>query len=110
MSNILSYNGFIGSVHFSADDDVFFGKVEGVNDLITFEGNTVEELKNAFHYVIDEHIKDCEKEKIPLEKSCTGSFNIRLTPDLHRKVAIAARTNGKSLNRFVNEVLSHAVI
>jgi predicted HicB family RNase H-like nuclease len=67
MNNILSYKGLIGSVYFSADDNVFFGKVEGVNDLITFEGNTVEELKNAFHYVVDEHIKDCENEKIPLE-------------------------------------------
>jgi predicted HicB family RNase H-like nuclease len=52
----------------------FFGKVEGINDLITFEGDSVKELKNAFHYVIDEHIRDCEIENIPMEKSYKGSF------------------------------------
>jgi len=74
--DVLNYKGFIGSVRFSAQDDVFFGKVEGVNDLITFEGNSVQELKDAFRYVIDEHINDCENENIPIEKSYRGSFNI----------------------------------
>jgi len=58
MKDVLNYKGFIGSVHFSADDKVFFGKVEGINDLVTFEGETVKELTDAFHYVVDEHIKD----------------------------------------------------
>ena len=66
VNDVLTYKGFIGSVRFSAQDDVFFGKVEGVNDLITFEGDSVKELKNAFCYVIDEHIKDCERENILL--------------------------------------------
>ncbi|MDR1224502.1 MAG: hypothetical protein LBL07_16725 [Tannerella sp.] len=65
--DVLTYKGFTGSVHFSSEDDVFFGKIEGINDLITFEGNSVSELKNAFRYVIDEHIKDCENENIPVE-------------------------------------------
>jgi len=58
MKDVLNYKGFTGSVHFSADDKVFFGKVEGINDLVTFEGETVKELTDAFHYVVDEHIKD----------------------------------------------------
>jgi predicted HicB family RNase H-like nuclease len=65
------YKGYIGSVHYSAVDNVFFGKVEGVDDLITFEGNTVQELKEAFHYVVDEHVKDCMNEGIAVEKSCS---------------------------------------
>jgi predicted HicB family RNase H-like nuclease len=68
-NDVLTYKGFTGSVHFSAQDDVFFGKVEEVNDLITFEGDSVKELKNAFHYVIDEHIRDCENAKNPVEKN-----------------------------------------
>ena len=103
LNDVLTYKGFIGSVRFSAQDDVFFGKVEGVNDLITFEGDSVKELKNAFHYVIDEHIKDCECENIPLEKSYKGCFNLRLTPDLHRRTAIAAKTQGVTLNTFVRK-------
>ncbi|MDR3062385.1 MAG: type II toxin-antitoxin system HicB family antitoxin, partial [Dysgonamonadaceae bacterium] len=91
MNDTLTYKGFIGSVHFSADDNVFFGKVEGISDLITFEGETVQELTSAFHYVVEEHIRDCENENIAIEKSYKGSFNVRLTPDLHRLVAITAR-------------------
>jgi len=105
MNNVLTYKGFVGSVHFSADDNVFFGKVEGINDLITFEGETVQELKNAFSYIVDEHIKDCAVENIPIEKSYKGSFNIRLTPDLHRRAAISAKIHGTTLNNFVKEAI-----
>ena len=101
--DVLTYKGFIGSVHFSAEDNVFFGKVEGINDLITFEGDSVKELKNAFNYVIDEHIKDCENENISAEKSYKGSFNLRLTPDLHRRAAIVAKSQGSTLNAFVKK-------
>jgi len=103
--DVLTYRDFIGSVHFSAEDDVFFGKVEGINDLITFEGNSVKELKTAFHYVIDEHLKDCENENIPVEKSYKGSFNLRLTPDLHRRAAITAKVQGSTLNAFVRKAI-----
>ena len=104
-TDVLTYKGFIGSVRFSAQDEVFFGKVEGVNDLITFEGNSVKELKEAFRYVVDEHIRDCEKENIPLEKSYKGSFNLRLTPELHRKAAIKAKMYGSTLNSFVRKAI-----
>ena len=103
--DVLTYKGFIGSVRFSAQDDVFFGKIEGVNNLITFEGNSVEELKNAFHYVVDEHIRDCESENIPIEKSYKGCFNLRLTPELHRKAAIMAKAHGTTLNAFVKKAI-----
>ena len=103
--DVLTYKGFIGSVRFSAQDDVFFGKIEGINDLITFEGNSVKELKDAFCYVVDEHIKDCENENIPTEKSYKGSFNLRLTPELHRKASITAKAHGSTLNSFVRKAI-----
>jgi len=103
MNNVLTYKGYIGSVNFSADDNVFYGKLEGINDLVTFEGETVQELKDAFCFMVDEHIKDCEAENIPAEKSYKGSFNIRLTPDLHRRAAVSAKMHGVTLNTFVKE-------
>jgi len=103
--DVLNYKGFIGSVRFSAQDNVFFGKVEGVNDLITFEGYSVKELNDAFHYVVDEHIRDCENEGIPVEKSYKGSFNLRLTPELHRRAAITAKAQGSTLNAFVRKAI-----
>lgn len=58
MKNILKYKGFIGSVNFSAEDRAFYGKVEGINDLVTFEGTTVDELEDAFKYMVEEHVQD----------------------------------------------------
>ena len=109
MNNVLVYKGFIGSVSFSADDNIFFGKIEGINDLITFEGETVEELKQAFYYVVDEHINDCERDKIPIEKSYKGSFNVRITPELHRKAALVAKLRGRTLNAFVKEAIEQTL-
>lgn len=109
MKDVLKYKGFIGSVHFSADDAVFYGKVEGVNDLISFEGESVQELISAFHYVVDEHIKDCEAENKELQKSYKGSFNIRLSPELHQRIATIAKMRGESINKFIADTLAQTV-
>jgi predicted HicB family RNase H-like nuclease len=61
MANILKYKGFVGSVNFSTEDLVFHGKIEGINDLITFEGTTVDELEEAFKYMIEKHIQFCDR-------------------------------------------------
>ncbi|HAH23937.1 MAG TPA: hypothetical protein DCL77_09310 [Prolixibacteraceae bacterium] len=58
MKDVLIYKGFAGSVHFNAEDQVFFGKIEGINDLITYEGTTLEDLEQGFHSMVDEHIND----------------------------------------------------
>ena len=109
MKNILEYKGFIGSVHYSAEDNVFYGKVEGVNDLVTFEGESVNELKESFHSMVDEHINDCLAENIVPEKSYKGSFNVRIDPDLHRRISLTAKMHGISLNKFIAETLSQSL-
>jgi len=109
MKDVLNYKGFIGSVHFSADDSVFYGKVEGITDLVTFEGETVKDLTEAFHYMVDEHIKDCKAENISPEKSYKGSFNVRLTPELHKRIAVSAKMRGITINKFVFEALNESV-
>jgi predicted HicB family RNase H-like nuclease len=105
MKDIITYKGFIGSVHYASEDSVFYGKVEGVNDLITFEGSTVYDLEEGFKYMVDEHIKDRTKKNIPLEKSYKGNLNIRLSPDLHKKVAYNAALRGVSLNQYINDAI-----
>ena len=64
----ITYNGFTGSVHFSEADNIFYGKIEGVIDLITIEGESVNKLIVAFHDMVDEHLKDCEAENIGSRK------------------------------------------
>lgn len=109
MKDTMTYKEFIGTVHYSAEDKVFFGKVEGVNAVITFEGETVQELEEGFKYMIDEHIKDCEVKGIPVEKSYKGSLNIRLTPELHKKASRSAIFKGVSLNQLINNALENYV-
>ncbi len=67
MKDILQYKEFIGSVHFSAEDDVFFGKIEGINDLITFEGVTAEEIKSAFQEAVEDYINIRKQTGQPLD-------------------------------------------
>ena len=109
MKDIMKYKGFIGSVQYAAEDRVFYGKIEGVNDLITFEGSTVDELEEGFKYMVDEHIKDCTKKKIPIEKSYKGNLNIRLSPELHKKVAYNAALRGVSLNQYINDAIKKEI-
>ena len=109
MKDVLNYKGFVGSVHFAAEDRVFYGKVEGVNDLITFEGSTVDELEKGFKYMVDEHIKDCRSMNLPIEKSYKGNLNIRLSPELHKKVAYKASLKGISLNQYINEAIKKEI-
>jgi predicted HicB family RNase H-like nuclease len=109
MKDVITYKGFIGSVHFAAEDKVFYGKIEGINDLITFEGKTVNQLEEGFKYMVDEHIKDCKKNNLPVEKSYKGNLNIRLSPELHKRAARNAALRGISLNQYINEALRNAL-
>jgi predicted HicB family RNase H-like nuclease len=105
MKDVLVHKGFIGSVHFSTDDRLFFGKLEGIDDLVTFEGTTVDELENAFKYMVEQHIADCEAEGKPMEKSYKGTLNVRLNPDLHKQAAKTAITRGITLNQFIQNTI-----
>ena len=62
--NTLKYKGLIGSVAFSEVDNVFFGKIEGIEALVNFEGESVSELTNAFHEAVDDYLAYCAEERI----------------------------------------------
>jgi predicted HicB family RNase H-like nuclease len=109
MKDIMKYKGFIGSVHYAAEDRIFYGKVEGVNDLITFEGSTVDELEEGFKYMVDKHIEDCTRDNLPVEKSYKGNLNIRMSPELHKKAAQNAALRGMSLNQYINEAIKREI-
>ena len=109
MSDTMTYKGYIGSVHFSAEDEVFHGKIEAINDLIMFEGKSVKELKKAFYEAVDDYLKTCEKIGREPQKTFRGSFNVRIDPEIHRQIAIKAATAGISLNQFVQRALVRTV-
>ena len=96
--NTLKYKGFIGSVNFSEEDSVFFGKIEGINGMVNFEGQSVQELTDAFHEAVDDYIAFCEEEGIQPHKSYSGLLNVRLTPEIHSRVAMLAKRTGISIH------------
>jgi predicted HicB family RNase H-like nuclease len=109
MKNFIQYNGFIGSVHFSAEDECFFGKIEGIDDLVTFEGSEVSELKNAFREAVEDYLNICQTTGKPVHKSYKGTFNVRITPELHKKAVQKSLILGTSLNNLVQKAIEKEV-
>ena len=109
MNNTMDYKGYLGSVEFSAKDGVFFGKVLGVRALISYEGENAHDLVADFHAAIDDYLRTCEEEGIVPEKSFKGSFNVRISPELHRRAVLAATSQQMTLNSFVENSIEKAV-
>lgn len=109
MSDVITYKGYIGSVRFSEEDEVFHGRIEAINDLIMYEGTSVKELKKAFHEAVDDYLETCKEMGREPQKPFKGSFNIRIPSDLHKKAAEKATRMGVSLNQFVQKALEEKV-
>lgn len=105
MKDVMIYKDYIGSVHYSTEDELFFGKIEGINDLISFEGSSVTELKAAFEEAVEDYLELCNLNGKEPEKTYKGSFNIRIRPELHKQAAQRAMIEGKSLNQYVEEAI-----
>jgi predicted HicB family RNase H-like nuclease len=109
MNNTLTYKGFTAKVEFSADDNVFFGRLLGTKDIVTFHAETVEELKDSMRETVDFYIETCEKDGVKSKKSYSGKLLFRLSDNLHAEIAEAAARRGKSINEWGKEVFEMAV-
>ena len=110
MSSLLSYKNYNGTVEYSKEDKCLFGKVIGIKSLLSYEGESVKELEEDFQNVIDTYLEDCEERKIEPEKPDKGTFNVRISPELHRNIAVYAIEHGKSLNAVVEEAIGKMVV
>lgn len=108
-NNILAYKEFIGTVNYTGDDECFYGKIEGINDLVTFEGKSVAELKKAFKEAVEDYLLLCKQAGKEPYKSVKGSFNVRIEPKLHYSAIYTALKKGISLNQFVAEAIKNNV-
>ena len=106
----LKYKGYTGSVQYSEQDHILFGKVLGMNkDLILYEGNDIESLKKDFEGAIDDYLNDCQHSGEEPRKPFTGTLNVRINPDTHSKIAFNAKEKGVSINALIKETLEKAV-
>ncbi len=105
MNNTMEYKGYVGSVEFSEADGIFYGKVMGIRALISYEGTTARELIDDFHSAVEDYLELCKNEGKEPEKAYKGSFNVRISPELHKQAVIFAATHGISLNSVVESAL-----
>ena len=106
MKNTMEYKGYIGSVEFSEDDGVFFGKVQGIRSLISYEGTNASELVSDFHGAVDDYLALCKEDGTSPEIPYKGSLNVRFrNREIHRQAAIYAIQHEQSLNSFIEEAV-----
>ena len=109
MSNTMEYKSYVGSVEFSESDGVFFGKVMGIRAMISYEGTTAKELVEDFHGAVDDYLELCEEEGKEPERAYKGSFNVRISPELHKQAVIYAASRQMSLNSLVESALRNSL-
>ncbi len=102
----LKYKGYVGSIEYSEEDNCLFGKVLGLNKvLISYEGNTIQELKEDFITGVEQYLEDCKESGIVPHKSFTGTFNIRVPAEIHGEAVLKAQDEGITLNAFVRSAI-----
>lgn len=101
-----SYKSYTGSIEFSTEDMCLFGKVQMIQDLIMYDGETLEELKVSFESAVDEYLEMCVEENKCPNKPCSGTFNVRMSEQMHRQSIHESNLLGLSLNAFISECVT----
>ena len=107
--NTLTYKGYTAKIEFDQEDNILFGNLIGIRDTVGFHGETIKELKEAFHEAVDFYLESCQKAGREPNKPFSGKFMVRVDSSLHNEVAIAAANAGKSLNQWVADTLQQSV-
>jgi predicted HicB family RNase H-like nuclease len=110
MSDLMEYKDYYGTVEFSSADNVLFGKVLGVKGLISYEGRSLQDLKNDFEGAIDDYLKICAEEGLVPHREYKGKFNVRVSPEVHKELVLYSAARGKSLNSTVEEAIKNYVM
>lgn len=109
MKNILEYKGYLTKVEYSVEDQVLYGKIEGIKDLINFECEKASEVESAFHQAVDDYLAFCEDVGKESDRIYSGTFNVRISPELHKQISMMAFRNNESLNQTVENAINKHV-
>lgn len=106
--NTMNYKGYTARVEFDSGDDLFVGRVAGINDVVGFHADNVQALKVAFHEAVDDYLATCEKAGKTPEKTYSGRVMFRVSPEVHARAALRAQLEGVSLNQWAEQALREA--
>lgn len=105
MANVLEYKGYQTRVEYDAESRVLYGKIEGIRDLVNFEADSIEVVEDSFHEAVDDYLQFCQEVNKNPDKAYNGQFNVRIPPQLHRKLALRAHRDGLTLNKEVQNAI-----
>ncbi len=108
--NLLHYKGYSARPEYSVADRTFYGVVLGIGDLVDFSSDRAEELEHEFRQAVDDYLDFCREIGKEPQKEYKGTFNVRVSPELHRQAAMRAEEEDISLNRFVENALRNALV
>lgn len=109
MKDMMTYKGYCGSVHYNDGDSVFYGKLEFIRTLVSYEGTDVDSLRRAFQEAVDDYLDFCQEKGKQPERPFKGAFNVRLSPDLHQRLAEKAIGENMTLNAYIKTVLEKTI-
>lgn len=109
MNSTLEYKGYCTRIEFDADAMLLHGKIEGINDLVTFESEDSSRIEAEFHAAVDDYLDFCKEIGKEPEKEYRGLFNVRIRPDLHKRIAAEALKKNISMNALVEQAISSYV-
>ncbi len=102
---MLNYKGYMGEAVYDDTMGMFSGKIINAKAVGTFYGKTVDELEKEFRNTIDYYLDLCSRKNVEPEKPFSGRFNLRLSPELHRKIFLTSTEEGKSINAWIKDKL-----
>lgn len=105
MKDMMEYKEYLGSVHYSDEDHIFYGKLEYIRSLINYEGTDVDSLRQAFEESVEDYLAHCQETGENPEQPFKGTFNVRPGTELHRKAVLYAKDKGITLNDLVKEAI-----
>jgi len=105
----MRHKGYAARIEYSEEDGCFVGHIAGIRDVVGFHGESVKELRTAFEEAVDDYLETCEKRGREPLKAYSGKLMLRIPPDIHAAVAMAAEASGKSINQLVAEILDQNI-
>ena len=106
--NTMTHKGYTARIEYDERDNLFVGRILGLRAMISFHGETVDELRKEFEAAVEDYLTDCAAQGITPEKPVSGKLMLRVPPEVHSAALIAAQSAGKSLNQWATEVLKSA--
>ena len=103
MKSILTYKGYHAKIEFDSESQVLYGRIDGIRDLVNFQSDSAKNIEQEFHQAVDDYLAFCEEIGQKPDKEFSGTLNIRISPEIHRKLNRLAQEENVSLNAVIAE-------